>query len=256
MGPLWGGPSSTDKSNTHYYANYITPPIVRNSPIYYKARPEISNITKVHKEPSWSSFPPDLPSGFFFTQLPLPGVFSLSPMIPPERGYTVHIKTATTLLTVKTTPHHLSWRNGVSIYTPPPPTNLLTMGWTLLKSPEIRGVHKMAFLFTHHLLPANLFTMGWPLLKAPEIRGSGSIHSNTAVTASTTKTIKRNCGWVTAPFTRVWSPPFAFSLGIFPCEFIHSETLDALRPVSSQDEPLSLAVVKKRGVRVLMIQCW
>ena len=130
MGPLWGGPSSTDKSNTHYYANYITPPIVRNSPIYYKARPEISNITKVQKEPS----------GFFSAQLPLPRVFSLSPMTPPERGYTVHIKTATNLLTVKTTPHHLSSRNGVSIYTPPPPTNLLTMGWTLLKAPEIRGV--------------------------------------------------------------------------------------------------------------------
>ena len=45
MGPLWGWPSSTDKSNTHYYANYTTLPIVRNSPIYYEARPEISNIT-------------------------------------------------------------------------------------------------------------------------------------------------------------------------------------------------------------------
>ena len=135
MGPLWGGPSSTDKSNTHYYANYTTPPIVGNSPIYYKARPEISNITKVHKEPSSSSFPPGLHSGFFSTQLPLPGVFSMSLMKSPERGYTVHIKTATTLLTVKTTPLYLSWRNGVSIYTPPPPTNLLTMGWTLLKAP-------------------------------------------------------------------------------------------------------------------------
>ena len=142
MGPLWGGPSSTDKSNTHYYANYTTPLIVRNSLIYYEARPEISNITKVHKEPSSSSFPPGLPSSFFSAQLTLPGVFSLSPMTPPVRGYTVHIKTAATLLTVKTTPHHLSWRNGVSIYTPPPPpTNLLTMGglsWKL--HAEIRGV--------------------------------------------------------------------------------------------------------------------
>ena len=140
MGPLWGGPSSTDKSNTDYYAHYTTPPIVRNSPMYYKARPEISNITGVHKEPRSSSFPPGLPSVFFSAQLPLPGVFSLSPMTPPVRGYTVHIKTAATLLTVKTTPHHLSWRNGVSIYTPPP-TNLLTMGglsWKL--HAEIRGV--------------------------------------------------------------------------------------------------------------------
>ena len=46
MGPLLGGPSSTDKSNTYYYAIYTTPSIVRNSsPIYYEARPEISNIT-------------------------------------------------------------------------------------------------------------------------------------------------------------------------------------------------------------------
>lgn len=176
------GPSSTDKSNTHYYANYTTPPIVRNSPIYYKARPEISSITWVHKETSSSSFPPGLPSSFFSAQLPLPGVFSLSPMTPPERGYTVHIKTAATLLTVKTTPHHLSWRNGVSIYTPPPATNLLTMGWTLLKAPEIRGLTqplywRVAFLSLptpppphppHTHTHANLFTVGWPLLTAPE----------------------------------------------------------------------------------------
>ena len=177
MGPLWGGPSSTDKSNTHYYANYTTPLIVRNSLIYYEARPEISNITKVHKEPSSSSFPPGLHSGFFSTQLPLPGAFSMSLMKSPERGYTVHIKTATTLLTVKTTPHHLSWRNGVSIYTSPPPTNLLVMGWSLLKALEIRGVTqplywRIAFLslpsppppthtHPHTHTNSNLFTVGW-----------------------------------------------------------------------------------------------
>ena len=73
--------------------------------MYYKARPEISNITGVHKEPRSSSFPPGLPSVFFSAQLPLPGVFSLSPMTPPVRGYTVHIKTAATLLNDETTPH-------------------------------------------------------------------------------------------------------------------------------------------------------
>ena len=162
------------------------------------------------------------------------------------------LKTLSLFLQLSKRPPNPLLSNSVSIFTPHPPPNCHN-SFTDKTTPH-PSLHKMAFLSTHPFLPANLFTMGWPLLKAPEIRGSGSIHSNTAVTASTTKTIKRNCGGITAPFTCVWSPPFAFSLGIFPCEFIHGETLDALRPVSSQDEPLSLAVVKKRGVRVLMIQ--
>lgn len=50
-------------------------------------------------------FPQASPLFFFSAKLPLPGVFSLSPMTPPVRGYTVHIKTAATLLNDETTPH-------------------------------------------------------------------------------------------------------------------------------------------------------